>query len=149
MDITVHRAGEADKAAWLALRHALWPHSPLAELAAEIDGMSVGDSEIAFLARDDDGQPIGLAEVSVRHDYVNGCETSPVGFLEGIFVVPDKRRHGVARLLAAAAEGWARQQGCVEFASDAALDNVVSHRMHRALGFAETQRVVFFRKRLG
>jgi aminoglycoside 6'-N-acetyltransferase I len=35
-----------------------------------------------------------------------------------------------------------------ELASDALLDNNGSHAMHEALGFTETERVVYFRKAL-
>ena len=75
--------------------------------------------------------------------------TSPVAFLEGIYVEPDHRGTGVARRLVAAIETWARQSGCSELASDAAISNVASQQMHEALGFTETQRVVYFRKVLG
>jgi aminoglycoside 6'-N-acetyltransferase I len=34
----------------------------------------------------------------------------------------------------------------VELASDADIANAVSHATHRALGFQETERVVYFRK---
>ena len=37
-------------------------------------------------------------------DYVNGCTTSPVGFLEGLYVAAAARRQGVARALCDAAE---------------------------------------------
>nr|WP_241823604.1 GNAT family N-acetyltransferase [Sphingomonas sp. Sph1(2015)] len=47
--------------------------------------------------------------------------------------------------LVAAVADWGRAQGCSEFASDAELENVDSHAMHRALGFVETERVVYFR----
>jgi aminoglycoside 6'-N-acetyltransferase I len=63
------------------------------------------------------GELIGFAEASLRHDYVNGCETSPVAFLEGIYVTPANRRQGVAKALCAAVEEWARNQGCVEIAA--------------------------------
>jgi aminoglycoside 6'-N-acetyltransferase I len=130
------------------LRAALWPEAE--DHAGDIARMLAAPERfIAFLARDDGGVATGFAEVSLRHDYVNGCETSPVGFLEGIYVVPAARRRGVARALAAAAEYWAQAKGCREFASDALLDNVDSHRMHAALGFIETERVVAFRKLLG
>lgn len=69
-------------------------------------------------------------------------------FLEGICVAPGFRGRGIARSLVAEAERWAAAQGCSEFASDAQLDNVSSHAMHRALGFEETERVVYFRKNL-
>ena len=84
----------------------------------------------------------------MRHDYVNGTRTSPVAFLEGIYVEPDHRGTGVARMLVMGVEAWGRQQGCSELASDTGIDNVVSQQMHEALGFSETQRVVFFRKLL-
>ena len=90
----------------------------------------------------------GFAESSLRRDYVNGCATSPVAFVEGLYVVPECRRHGVARALIAAIESWARRQGLRELASDALLDNNASHAMHEALGFTETERVVYFCKAL-
>ncbi|MEQ8993378.1 MAG: GNAT family N-acetyltransferase [Pseudomonadales bacterium] len=72
-----------------------------------------------------------------------------MAFLEGIFVAPDARRRSIARALVAAVGHWARRRGMVELASDADIANTVSHTTHRALGFQETERVVFFRKPLG
>ncbi len=91
---------------------------------------------------------IGFAEAAIRQDYVNGCDSSPVLFLEGLFVDPGHRRRGVAGALVAAVADWGRAQGCSEFASDAEIDNLDSHAMHLALGFAETERVVYFRREL-
>jgi L-amino acid N-acyltransferase YncA len=99
-----------------------------------------------FVARRADGTPAGFAEAAIRHDYVNGTESSPVAFVEGIYVGPSARRQGVARALVLAVEQWARARGCRELASDARLDNEASHAVHRALGFEETERVVYFRK---
>ena len=103
---------------------------------------------MAFLVRDDAGAVIAMAEATLRRDYVNGCSTSPVAFLEGIYVRPAWRRQGAARLLCRAVEAWGKEQGCREFASDALLDNAVSHRMHQALGFEERERVVCYCKTL-
>lgn len=47
-----------------------------------------------------------------------------------------------------AVSDWARSKGMSELGSDASLDNTTSHAMHAALGFDETQRVVYFRKAL-
>jgi aminoglycoside 6'-N-acetyltransferase I len=102
----------------------------------------------AFLAVDAEQRPIGFAEATLRHDYVNGTETSPVGFFEGWYVVPEQRGRGIGRALLHAAEAWARSRGCAEFASDALLDNDDSQLAHLACGFAETERVVYFRKPL-
>lgn len=101
-----------------------------------------------FVAYADGGKPVGLAEAAMRTDYVNGTTSSPVAFLEGIYVLPDARRQGVAAALVDAVCNWARERGCRELASDALLENERSHAVHRALGFEETERVAFFRKRL-
>lgn len=101
-----------------------------------------------WLAQAASGETLGLAEASLRRDYVNGTDSSPVVFLEGIYVAPEHRRQGIAQRLIEQVSQWGRQQGCVEIASDASLDNLVSHALHHALGFEETERVVYFKKAL-
>ncbi len=148
-EFSVHQATKEDLTAWSALRHQLWPHLALEDHRAEIvAALSEPDRLCSFLCFDTEGRALGLAEASIRSDYVNGCETSPVAFLEGIVVDPAARRQGVAALLVAAVSAWARSKGLSELASDAELHNTVSHAMHGALGFEETQRVVYFRKAL-
>ncbi|WP_436070608.1 aminoglycoside 6'-N-acetyltransferase [Devosia sp. LjRoot3] len=145
--VRVASATKADAADWLAMRTALWPGGRDEEHAADIAELLDDAGEtINLIARGADGVALGFAEAALRRDYVNGCKTSPVAFLEGIFVTPEARGQGVARALVGAIEAWAREQGCTEFASDAAPENFASLDMHRALGFEETQRVVFFRK---
>ena len=102
-----------------------------------------------FVAYSVSREAVGLAEASVRHDHVNGTESSPVAFLEGLYVVPQARRRGIAASLVHRMCDWAQGVGCRELASDAVLENSISHVVHRALGFEETERVVFFRRRLG
>jgi aminoglycoside 6'-N-acetyltransferase I len=144
--LRVERCREVCKE-WIALRARLWPHCSEAEHRADALGILAPDSRSAiFLARDGDNGVVGFAEAALRVDYVNGCETSPVTFLEGIYVEPERRRNGVARALCDAVERWGAQGGCTEFASDALADNEASHRFHRAVGFEETERVVYFRK---
>lgn len=145
----VRRATEEDFDAWASLRHQLWPHLSLEGHRTEIvDALAQPETLVAFLCVSATGNAIGLAEASVRSDYVNGCETSPVAFLEGIVVDPSFRRQGVAASLVAAVTDWAKVEGLSELASDAEIHNTVSHAMHAALGFEETQRVVYFRKSL-
>jgi aminoglycoside 6'-N-acetyltransferase I len=138
---------------WMAMRSALWPEMTEEDNLTETGKLETGklDAEAkAFvrIALNTEGKPVGFAEATLRTDYVNGCETSPVAFLEGIYVEPRARRQGVAKELVAEVERWALGHGCREFASDAFLDNEASHRMHRGLGFMETERVVYFRKDL-
>jgi len=94
------------------------------------------------------GSAVGFVEASKRVDYVNGTNSSPVAFLEGLFVEPASRGNGVARAHVAAVEGWALAQGFTELASDSPLESVSAHAVHRALGFEETERVVYFRRAL-
>ena len=147
--MAVTQASQDDAGDWFSLRRALWPHASDDEHRADIAKMLGNDERaVCFLARAEDGAVAGFAEVSLRSDYVNGCSTSPVGFLEGLYVVPAARRRGTARGLVAAAEAWAASRGSSEFASDVLVENVESRKLHEALGFSETERVVYFHKAL-
>lgn len=130
-----------------ALADQLWPgHAPGA-LLAEFKELLAGPDTAFFLAAED-GEAVGFAQCQLRHDYVEGTRTSPVGYLEGIFVAEKARRRGLAAQLLAACEAWAREQGCAEFASDCTLQNTASRRFHAALGFGEAARIVCFTKSL-
>ena len=145
----IELCGSADHPGWLRLRQALWPESAreqhLVEMKLCIDNPQRYAQFVAYSATH---EAVGLAEASLRSDYVNGTESSPVGFLEGLYVVPPARRRGVARALVAAVCDWTRRSGCRELASDAVLENSIGHVVHQALGFEETERVVFFRRKL-
>ena len=91
---------------------------------------------------------MGFAQCQRRRDYVEGTETSPVGYLEGIYVREGVRWQGIARSLLSACESWAKARGCTEFASDCALYNADSQRFHRAVGFEEANRIVAYVKKL-
>lgn len=136
--------------AWGRMRFALWPWDTPelhAEEAATLYLVGHPD-RAAFVALDDDDAPVGFVEAALRRDYVEGCETSPVAFLEGIFVAAEARGRGAGRALAEAVAAWGRGCGCSEFASNALIDNAESHAFHAAIGFVETERVVYFRRPL-
>jgi aminoglycoside 6'-N-acetyltransferase I len=134
---------------WIELRRSLWPDGEEAEHLSEMETMCARSGDfVAFIAYGESGQALGFVEAALRRDHVNGTSTSPVGFIEGIYVSPMARRQGVARELVAMVERWARGNGCREIAADALIDNLDSHEMHRGLGFVETDRVVYFRKEL-
>ena len=84
----------------------------------------------------------------MRHDYVEGCETSPVGYLEGVSVKETYRNRGVAKRLVEECEQWAREKGCREFASDCELSNAASLNFHLQIGFQEQNRIICFKKML-
>ena len=148
--VTVRPVGENDAPVWLRLRSALWPDDGTAghsrAIAAFFGGQRREPAE-AMVAVSGSGGVLGFVELSIR-TIVDGCDTDRVGYLEGWYVVPEWRRRGVGAALVAAAEDWARGQGCTEFASDAEIENAPGLAAHRALGFEETARVVNFRKTL-
>jgi aminoglycoside 6'-N-acetyltransferase I len=133
--------------AWLVLRLALWPDASEAE---HLSGMAdaLARHHYIRLASSADGSVVGFVEASKRMDYVNGTCSSPVAFLEGIYVAPAFRRSGVARALVNSVENWALAEACRELASDSLLGNTAAHAVHCALGFEETERVVYFCRRL-
>lgn len=128
------------------LANELFPGHAPGELLAEWEELP--RTECAVFLAAEEGSPIGFAQCQLRFDYVEGTGTSPVGYLEGIYVRPGSRRKGAARALLSACEEWAREQGCTEFASDCELENENSAAFHLASGFAEANRVICFTKRL-
>jgi aminoglycoside 6'-N-acetyltransferase I len=137
----------AEHPGWLTLRQALWPGSGEAEHLREMAAIIAGSAtKGAFLALDGARRPQGVAEVGLRYDHVNGAASSPVAFLEGIYVAPEFRGRGVARELVGVVETWASALGCTELASDVLIDNGDGLALHNALGFRETERVVYFVK---
>jgi aminoglycoside 6'-N-acetyltransferase I len=147
--IRIEPCQPAHQVGWLSLRQALWPDSSAQEHLEEMRSL-LDDPQryLNLLAYTADGQPVGLAEASLRRDYVNGTEHSPVVFLEGLYVCAERRRQGIAEQLIDAVAQWGRERGCVEMASDTGLENLVSQAVHQALGFEETERVVYFKKSL-
>lgn len=148
--IRVRSAAPADAPVWARMRHALWPEQDSAALAAETAQYFAGRLSMpleVLIAEDESGRIVGFAELSIRN-YAEDCETDRVAYLEAWYVEPDIRRRGVGRALVTGAEAWGRAKGCVEFGSDAVIDNEVSATAHRALGFTETVQIRCFRKLL-
>lgn len=143
-------AGNAAAAGdWACLRAELWPETSSEEHSREIAVfLNASSAAVAFLALGFGDSVVGFAEATLRQEYVNGCDTSRVAFLEGIYVRPVVRRSGVARALINAVESWAREQGMAELASDAIIGNDASLAVHVTSGFEETECVVYFRKLL-
>ena len=143
--MTVRPLTPQDLPAYLPLRMALWPDSA-ASFELEVAEILEAEHLAAFVA-EQDGNLVGFVEASLR-GYAEGCDSSPVGYLEGWFVAPAYRLTGIGRRLVQAAEGWARAQGCTEMASDSELSNTPSHQAHARLGYQEVERIVCFRKAL-
>jgi aminoglycoside 6'-N-acetyltransferase I len=130
----------------------LWPESSAEEHSHEalpiLDGTAPGTLPVVIFVAEFDSEIAGFIEVGLR-SHADGCDNlHPVGFLEGWFVVDEYRKQGVGAALLAAAENWARAQGCVEMASDTWIDSEQSQRVHESLKFEVVDRCVHYRKAL-
>jgi aminoglycoside 6'-N-acetyltransferase I len=129
------------------MAEALLPDESPENYEVELRALQLRGDAAVFVAERPEGSVCGYVEVGSRK-YADGCNTSPVGYIEAWYVDPDMRRSGYGRALLEAAESWARSRGYSEIASDALLDNTVSYTAHIRSGYSEVERVVQFRKSL-
>ncbi len=143
----IHKAILNDALIVAQLATKLWPHHTAEEMLPDFEETIQNEKNAVFLFYDKD-MPVGFAQCGLRHDYVEGTSTSPVGYLEGIYVEPPYRKNGYAKRLLSACEAWAKEKGCEEFASDCELHNTDSLQFHLKIGFEEANRIICFRKTL-
>ncbi|OOQ57960.1 aminoglycoside 6'-N-acetyltransferase [Mucilaginibacter pedocola] len=134
--------------ALIGLVNELWPDTDINEEREAYRAAMGSAKEVCYLLKDQ-GEYIAFTHLTLRHDYVEGTETSPVGYLEAIYIKPQFRKMGVASILLKAGEEWAKQKGCTEMASDTETENVASIAFHTKAGFTEANRIVCFVKRIG
>jgi len=147
MSFSIRRATAEDKPDWLRMRQGLWPDAPIEYLNFDMDDRLADTNYAVFVASGEDGQLVAFIEAGLR-DYGEGCETSPVGYIEAWYVDEHIRGQKLGREMVHAAEQWAREKGCREMASDTWLENEASIAAHLKLGYEEAERLVHFMKRL-
>ena len=143
----IRKANAQDAHALGMLASMLWPHHSEGEMAENFAELLKKMDAACFLAYDNN-LPVAFAQCQLRHDYVEGTDYSPVGYLEGIFVMEACRKQGIAKKLLTACEEWAKSMGCREFASDCELGNDESLRFHLRTGFEEVNRIICFVKKI-
>ncbi|MFD2829191.1 aminoglycoside 6'-N-acetyltransferase [Corticicoccus populi] len=143
--ISEMKLSDVSTAAELALK--LWPEGTIELFIEEMNDL-LSDSEAVVYLKYADENVVGFAHCQLRNDYVEGTDSSPVGYLEGIYVSEPFRKQGIAGELIRACEGFAARNGCTEFASDCEIDNDDSAKMHLKLGFTEAGRIIHFKKTL-
>lgn len=143
----IHRATVSDAMTVAQLAVKMWNSHTQEELAADFAELLKDDNAAVYLCFRD-GEVIGFAQCQLRHDYVEGTRSSPVGYLEGVYVQAEHRNRGYASRLISACEQWAKQKGCTEFASDCELDNGQSLAFHLHSGFQEANRIICFTKKI-
>lgn len=148
-DFTISAVGSADFEDWVELALELWPpedDSDRQDMRDILTKILNAEHQTGWLVRDASGDAIAFMNLSLRRDYVAGATQSPVAFVEGIYVRAPYRHQQVGTALMQWAEQWARQQGCIELASDALVENQNSYQFHTKVGFEEVERVVCFIK---
>ncbi len=143
----IKEAKKADSAVLAELSLHMWSDNSLSSLRDDFEKLTEEDESVCFIKYADES-PVGFAQCGLRRDYVEGTGTSPVGYLEGIFVLEEYRLRGYAKELLSRCEEWAKEKHCSEFASDCELENDDSLKFHIAAGFEEANRIICFRKKL-
>ena len=126
----------------------LWPESSDEELGKTFKETFDKANEITFVSQAGTGELAGFAIISLRSDYVEGANASPVGYLEGIFVYPGYRQQEVGRHLLALGEQWCMDHGCSQMGSDTSITNTDSTEFHKHVGFEVTAKNTCFIKDL-
>lgn len=147
MGYEIRHATAADKPEWLRMRQLLWYHLPSDFLQLDMDAILGNRERAVFVASREDGGLVAFVETSLR-DYAEGCQTSPVGYIEAWFVDENVRGQKLGAEMILAAENWAREKGCTEMASDTWLENEASINAHLKTGYFEADRLVHFMKKL-
>ena len=135
----------SDREELVRMRQLLWPSSREDEVDDSLS-LPISDGIIVVAERPQAGLG-GFAEIGLRR-FAEGCDGSPVAYLEGIWTDRDARRSGLASALVRRGEAWAISRGLSEFASDCDAENSESEAFHRAAGFEIVHRSLCFRRRL-
>jgi len=134
-----------DKLTDLAMH--LWPDNQRDSLKEDFNKVKELENHKLYLAIKND-EYVGFIHLSLRTDYVEGSNSSPVGYVEGIYVEPGYRNLGISRELIKHGEKWAMTKGCTQMASDIEMDNKDSYAFHLKVGFLEAGRIIAFIKDL-
>lgn len=137
----------ADFNDWLSFSLALFPKASRQEKESDLRRAAQRDGCETFMAKKG-GYNIGFATLTLRTDYVEGTSTSPVGYLEAIYVDPGFRKQGVGRALFKTGESWCKERGCVEMGSDTWQWDEESRTFHERIGFLEEDILVHFHKKI-
>ena len=130
---------------WVELSVKLFPDHTFDEMYRAYHEFLTTKKEIGFLYHKDI-QIVAFMNLSIRSDYVNGTDTSPVVFVEEIYVLPEYRKQGIAREFISFAEKFTNENGFTQLASDCLIGNTASEQFHKSCGFEETERVICFVK---
>ena len=138
-------ASKKDITALVEMGLLLWPKESKAGLEKEFSKYLKQKNQKIIICFDKK-EYAGFIHTSIRKEYVEGAKTSPVGYIEGIFVYEKYRKKGIAKELVKLGEIWAKGKGCKEMGSDTETENKKSIAFHTSLGFSSEEVVIFIKK---
>jgi aminoglycoside 6'-N-acetyltransferase I len=145
MDIEIISAGNLKSLTELVLE--LWTDCSFDVEFDNYTNIIGSENEICYLIKDHE-KYIAFVHLRIRNDYVGGANDLPVAYIEGLYVKTDYQKQGIAKKLIRVAEGWAKQKGLKQIASDTDITNLASINFHKKIGFEEVERIVCFIKDL-
>ncbi len=143
--MTYRIATKEDFEGVLKLALALWPDEE--DVASDIQ-TALTESGHAIYIAEDNGRAIGFIEMALRTDYVEGSNSSPVAYIEGLFVAVTHRKQGIAHELVRCGEEWGKENRCTEMGSDVLVDNTISQEFHENIGFRKAETIVCYIKEI-
>ena len=87
----IKKAENSDLEILAKLAVLMWQNHSVSALIEEFSEIMMNGKSQFFLKFEND-VPVGFAQCQLRYDYVEGTRTSPVGYLEGIFVKRSEER---------------------------------------------------------
>jgi aminoglycoside 6'-N-acetyltransferase I len=133
---------------WKEMREDIYPLLDEEYHQEEMEQIFVSDEWFCYFLTDEDNRTLGLVELSSRN-IVDGCLSSPVAYIEGLYLKEEYRGRGLGKEAIRVILDWCREKGFSELATDAELGNVKAQHFYEAVGFQETDRVVEFRMEVG
>jgi len=100
---------------------------------------TASNRQIVAVARDNDGQAIGMATAQI---VVSTAEGALSAWIEDVVVHQDFRRQGIGRQLLDHLVAWAKTQGATRVQLVADQENADADLFYKALGWQSTQLVV-------
>ncbi|XMB66551.1 GNAT family N-acetyltransferase [Mycoplasmatota bacterium zrk1] len=146
-NILLRKINENDFEEWFSLVVCLWPDVLKDEMKTEFGQALTDNDQDIYLSIYGD-KYVGFINLSTRREYVEGSESSPVGYIEGIYVKEDYREKGVASKLVDKAILFCKERGYKELGSDTELSNVLSQKFHESIGFKKAEIIVHYIKEL-
>jgi len=136
-----------DFSEWVKLGCEFWNKHSEENIRKDFKRMLTSKREVSFLCRNDN-KLVGFINIAIRVDYVEGSKTSPVGYLEGIYVRKAYRNQGIARKLMVEAEKWFKIKKVSEIGSDVEIKNIASQKFHKSLGFKRGETLIHYLKKI-